>query len=246
MWLLRCVALALYPRGAVRRVLRGPAKGMRFYVADGMGVSYAIGRDSSPPSWFSRHVRRGMTVYDVGANRGQMTLIFANLVGPEGSVVALEPAPLEYSRLVKNVRLNRLDQVRSVHAAAGDRPGDVTFVYEPGRPTVGRLSTVVTSRSLTTAEHVTVPAVRLDDLAGRPPDFVKIDVEGAAAGVLKGMRELVARAHPRVYVELHGPEEQAAVRDELLSSGYVAETLDGRHIADPTVGWNSPLFCYRR
>lgn len=48
---------------------------------------------------------------------------------------------------------------------------------------------------------------------------------------------------PDVYVELHGPEEQRAVRELLLEHGYAAETLDGRSVKDPTADWRSPLWC---
>ena len=46
-----------------------------------------------------------------------------------------------------------------------------------------------------------------------------------------------------IYLELHGPEEQAGVRDELVSLGYEIETLDGAVVTDPTAGWASPLWC---
>jgi FkbM family methyltransferase len=49
-----------------------------------------------------------MTVVDVGANKGQMALIFAALVGPFGTVVAIEPAPGPFASLQRNVRLNNL------------------------------------------------------------------------------------------------------------------------------------------
>ena len=74
----------LYPFSANRRVLRGPARGMRFIVEPGIAFSYAIGTDQAAPRFFLRHVQPGMTVYDVGANKGQMTMIFAAIVGPSG------------------------------------------------------------------------------------------------------------------------------------------------------------------
>jgi hypothetical protein len=48
---------------------------------------------------------------------------------------------------------------------------------------------------------------------------------------------------PVVYIELHGPEEQAGVRDYLIGAGYEARTLDGRVVRDPTVEWATPLIC---
>lgn len=236
-----------YPYGSVRRVVRGPARGMRFIVEPTMGVAYAIGHHRAMPRYFGPHISPGMTVFDVGANKGQMMLLFAKLVGPRGRVVSLEPAPVEYRCLERNIQLNALEHVTAVHAAASDARGEMVFMYDAANPTQGKLRDVEPTYSLTGAQPVSVPTQPLDDLLGRGwrPHLIKIDVEGAGLRVLRGARRILDTVAPRIYMEMHGPEEQAAVRDELLSRGYVAETLDGRRVIDPTVGWHDPLWCYR-
>jgi len=233
--------------GAERRVLRGPARGLRFVVEPGIGLSYALGSRGAAPRHFAHHVRRGMTVFDVGANKGQMTMIFASLVGPEGRVVSIEPAPAEFASLARNIQRNRLANAQAIQAAAAEREGQLTFTYAPARPTQGKLRDVERTYDNPGAETFAVRAVSLDSLAethGRP-DLIKIDIEGAAAAALRGARRLVATAAPEIYIELHGPEEQAGVRDELQAHGYELWTLDGRRVEDPTRGWNSPLWCRR-
>ena len=37
----------LFPYGSERRVLRGPARGMRFVVEPGIGFTYALGTDAA-------------------------------------------------------------------------------------------------------------------------------------------------------------------------------------------------------
>jgi hypothetical protein len=90
-----------------------------------------------------------------------------------------------------------------------------------------------------------VSAQRLDDLLdpGARVDFMKIDVEGAAAVALRGASRILDDQRPVIYIELHGPDEQAGVRDELLSRGYVARRLDGTDVGDPTTAWSTPLVC---
>lgn len=240
----RLVRLA-YPYGATRRVLRGPARGRRFVVEPGIGLSYALGLGDAVPRVFGRDVRPGMTVFDVGANKGQMTLLFASLVGPTGHVVAVEAAPAEFASLSRNISLNQFPHVQPIHAAAADSNGELTFTYAPERPTQGKLLEVERTYSNPDSKQFPVRAVTLDTLVAghRAPDVIKIDVEGAAASVLRGARQLIAAHRPAIYVELHGPEEQAGVRDELIARGYVARTLDGALVADPTTGWHSPLWC---
>lgn len=220
---------------------------MRFIVEPGIGASFAMGSDVATPRHFARWIEPGMTVFDVGANKGQMALLFAALVGPSGRVVSFEPAPAESGSLQRNLALNGLDYVEVVPAAAADAEGTLLFAYAPDLPTQGRLIDDEARAPRGQAETFSVPALTLDGVALRtgPPDVIKVDVEGAAAAVLRGAGRLLDEASPCVYLELHGPEEQAGVRDELLARGYVAETMAGVRVVDPTKGWHSPLWCHR-
>lgn len=242
------IARLIVPYGSKRRVLRGPARGMQFVSEPGIGFSYAVGTEAGAPRFFAKVLRPGATVYDVGSNKGQMALIFAALVGPSGRVLAFEPAPAEYASLVRNLRLNALGYVRSIEAAASDGRGELAFAYTPERPTEGKLRDVEPSFiNTTTSGSFLVETVPLDEMLREEPvpDLIKIDVEGGAAAVLRGARRIVEEVGPGIYVELHGPQEQAGIRDELLSRGYVAYTLSGTIVPDPTSGWHSPLWCSR-
>jgi len=71
-----------------------------------------------------RYVRRGETVYDVGANLGYVSLSLAKRVGPTGHVAAFEPIPQNVELLRKNIANNRLSSVRVFDVAASDRTGE--------------------------------------------------------------------------------------------------------------------------
>lgn len=242
----RRVARMIYPYGAVRIVLRGPARGARFTVSPSMGVNYALGTHAAIPREMAKLARPGMTVFDVGANEGQMALAFARLVGPTGAVVAIEPAPECFTALQRNLALTGVEHVRSLQAALSDAPGTAKLMFFPEARTQNKLATVEeTYRPGAQPREVDVAALTVDMLAATAgvPDLLKIDVEGAAAAVLRGARETLASRAPIVYIELHGPDEQAGVRDSLLASGYSARRLDGSLVRDPTAEWASPLIC---
>ncbi len=244
-WVHGLVRLA-YPYGSVRRVWRGPLRGMRYRVERGMGMSFAWGVGVSHWSWLRRLSWEGRCVYDIGGNRGQSALFFARLVGAGGMVVSFEPVRDIFDDLVFNVRLNRLTQVRPVCAAVADGAGTASFDFDPGASTQGKLTACEPSYVLPRARPLAVSVCTLDDLAGRelpPPDCLKIDVEGAAAAALRGATRTLAEFRPTVYIELHGPEEQQGVRDLIREHGYTAQTLDGKVVPDPTEGWHSPLWC---
>jgi FkbM family methyltransferase len=240
------LARTLYPYGSTRRVLRGPVRGRRFVVEPGIGCTYALGSKAAAPRLFAKLVRPGMTVYDVGGNKGQMALLFASLVGPSGHVVTFEPAPSEFKSLQGNLALNEFTWVTAFNCAASDANGTLTFLFDSAHPTQGKLADVEPSYQLEHVNSVSVPALPLDDvcLQAPMPDFIKIDVEGAAAAVLRGAQQILQSKRPTLYLELHGPEEQAGVRDHLLTRGYRASTLDGKRVQDPTAGWFSPLLCF--
>lgn len=51
--------------------------------------------------------------------------------------------------------------------------------------------------------RILVPTITLDSLLKRlsPPTFIKIDVEGAEAEVLKGSRRILEEIRPVIYIE---------------------------------------------
>jgi FkbM family methyltransferase len=245
--LLQRLARIPYPIGAVRSVVRGPLKGMRFTVVPGMGASYALGSDSYHFRWFSSRLRPGMTVYDVGANRGQMALYFARAVGSAGTVIAFEPVPRLFDALVANLRLNSLTNVSPHRLGVARSRGRAQFLFNEQSPTQGKLLHCEPSYLDPAAAACTVDTTSLDEFvgegAGPAPDLLKIDVEGAAGLVLRGAARTLAKHSPAVYVELHGPEERLAVKECLVSQGYRAVTLRGEPVDDPTGGWHGPLWC---
>lgn len=239
----------LYLYGSTRTVLRGPVRGLRYVVRPSMGATYALGIDATNVRFLAAKIRPGATVFDIGANRGQAALFFARRVGPEGQVRSFEAVPSVFGDLKRNVALNSLSHVRPVRLALSDSAGEATLRYNPHRSTTGRLSEVKLVRADPEAEDLVVQTDTLDRLMaeGYPmPDVLKIDVEGTAAAVLRGAGRLLDTSAPAVYAELHGPEEQAGIKDELQARGYVVETLDGERISAPTSGWFSPLWCYRK
>jgi len=190
-------------------------------------------------------LRDGMTVYDVGANRGQLALFFSRVVGSRGRVVSFEPVPSVFATLERNIALNDLRNVTPFCMALGDSTGTAEFAFAESRSTEGKLVTVEKTSELPGTSVQEVRIERLDSIAENlpPPDLMKVDVEGGAASVFRGGGCVLDRARPLIYLELHGPEEQAGVRDELQGRGYRVESLAGTPVNDPTAEWVSPLWC---
>lgn len=245
-WARSQAARLLFPRGSTRTVLRGPAKGTRFVVREGMGLSYALGRDAATPRHYLRMIRPGMVVFDVGANCGQSALLFSRLVGPEGRVVSFEPAPEPFAALEENVRVAGCANVGCHRLALSDACGEATFLYSSAESTAGKLRDVEPTKGLRTARSFAVPTSTIDALVSSgeapTPDFLKVDVEGAGAVVLRGAARTLREHQPVVFIELHGPEETEGVREHLLARGYVAEDLEGQRVRGGSLP--NPVLCY--
>src|SRR5262245_10331328 len=79
----------------------------------------------------TRILQPGMTAIDVGANWGYFTLVCAHLVGPRGTVIALEPHPRLASTLRENVRSNDLLHVRVLELGAAAATGVASYIDNP-------------------------------------------------------------------------------------------------------------------
>lgn len=167
----------------------------------------------------------GCTVFDVGAFRGITTLFFAGQVGGRGRVFAFEPHPANYRWLLQNLELNGLTNVEVRNAAVGAEEGELVLWGDEGRASGSESIAATTGED----ERVSVPLVSIDsETAGAlpDPDFVKIDVEGLELEVLEGMAATIERAHPRMFIEMHGAdavakrENAARVVSLLAGHGY--------------------------
>jgi len=212
-------------RHGVSTISTGPASGLRID-AGGSAVAFAIGNAELPvQEAFVDRVRPGMTVLDIGANIGFMTLLAARLVGDTGSVTALEPVPGNVERIRGNAELNALSNVRVLEFAASDQDGPAQL-YVSDYSAFSRLTS--TSRPSSVVDVLDVKARTVDSLVAdgtlAPPDLVKIDVEGAELAVISGMRETIARHRPDILCEVHDCNvAYVALMTEL---DYVVTNLD--------------------
>jgi FkbM family methyltransferase len=179
----------------------------------------------------ARLVRPGWTCADVGAHEGIFTRLLAELVGPTGRVIAFEAHPQNVRRLRKSLHGSLFDRVTVENVAVTDGATERVTLHAGRR----RASQEWNVTGMDLEGHATPPefdvaATSLDAyFADAPLDFVKLDVEGAEAVVLRGMRRVLRESKPTLAVEFHTPEGWAG-RSELLEAGYRLETPAGEPI----------------
>jgi FkbM family methyltransferase len=139
-------------------------------------------------------------------------------------VAAFEPNPESFSRLERHRRMNRIPWLKTYEAAASDQSGNASLL------TYGNLDS--TSTHLRYDDEVEnegsgpvgIRTLRLDELVQsgelRPPNLVKIDVEGHGHRAVSGMKMAIAASRPILIVGFHSNEEVEGVLCVLKPLGY--------------------------
>jgi FkbM family methyltransferase len=171
-----------------------------------------------------RFVRGGAMVWDVGANVGLFSIASAVQAGAGGGVLAVEADPWLADLILRSARLAENADLRLevLQAAVGVEVGRTRFTLARRGRAASHLSVVAGSTQAGgAAAELVVPAVTLDALLDgrRPPDFVKIDVEGAELLVLEGATRLLAEVRPAIYCEVSA-QCAAGVTSVLLGNGF--------------------------
>jgi FkbM family methyltransferase len=166
-----------------------------------------------PP--YSPHV-----IYDIGANIGIASLYFAGRY-PAARCFAFEPVPdnVEICRL----NFDNLRDSRVFHLAVGSQSGAATFFYDNHDLRGGSLQRLDRIESAARKKQIEVRVVTVAELVNDmrlpPPDFIKIDVEGAELAVLEGATGAIATVR-RMLIETHGEELAINCMKWALANGF--------------------------
>lgn len=163
-------------------------------------------------------IRPGYVVLDIGANIGYFTLLMAKQAK---QVHAFEPEPRNFQTLQKNIELNKLSNVKLYNAGVAETIQRTTLHLCDTNRGMHRIYPSQWCNEGTTE----IQLVKIDDLIENA-DFIKMDIEGAELGALKGMKKLLGMGDPTVMMEFHPPSiiEYGAkprdVYDFMLEIGY--------------------------
>lgn len=165
------------------------------------------------------YLHDGMNYLDCGANIGNHSLFFA-CISNANMIFSFEGNPKTFEILKKNIELNALEnRVNIYNCVLGEHKGLAKIAHEEPN-NIGATSF---------CEDVAgdTEMICIDDMSWEQKiDFIKMDVEGFEYFVLKGMKELLCRDKPVLWVEIF-PENYRRVRALLDEFGYhQRETLE--------------------
>lgn len=166
--------------------------------------------------------QEAMNVFiDIGANIGLYTVAVGRLPEVE-KVYAFEPVRANYNQLCANIYLNDLNlKVDARRIALGDKVELASIYIEPKSTGRSRLDPNYSGDRNAFTDRETVEIRRLDDclLMSGERVFIKIDVEGHALAVLRGMEGLLKRNLVHIQVELLEYDRESIIKF-LYNIGY--------------------------
>ena len=149
--------------------------------------------------FYLNFLRDGMTVFDVGANVGELVLLFSRCVGESGKIHAFEAAGSTFDRLKIVCEATEKRNVALNHLALSDKKGVIKLnVYEEAYSSFNTQAARPLKDYGLDLEPVAVEetdAATVDDYCEENRieniDLLKIDVEGAELQVMKGARKML-------------------------------------------------------
>lgn len=182
-----------------------------------------------------------------GAHIGYYPLLIGT-ANSEAVVYAFEPNPFIFEKLLDNLSLNRVQNVRPSKVALGDVTEQRRMYFD-----FGQSSLVETGRPHAGAGEVEV--ITLDEVFASEtilPDLMILDAEGYEPSILAGAASILDRSMPNVIFELNpktlraagsSPEQLCALFER---RGYSLFIIDDRHgyPTDTAVDDEPRLFAY--
>lgn len=141
-----------------------------------------------------RYIKKDSAVLDIGANFGQMSLIFSRLVGEKGQVLSFEADDYVFYVLEQNIKANNCHNIKPIFKAVYNKTGEVMLMLYP----VQDFKKFLTYGSYGLDPNATkgrqIETIAIDDLKiDREISFMKVDVQGSDLFAMQGAIETIKR-----------------------------------------------------
>jgi FkbM family methyltransferase len=169
---------------------------------------YKYREDRGGIAYIENRVRKGDTVFDIGAHKGAYLNILLRQAGKQGRVIALEPQRKLYNYLKTISSILSWDNVVVEHLALAGTNGSARLFIPANSKSKG------TSPGASLVKHFekdqmkiteTVQTTTLDSycmIHNIRPDFLKIDTEGNELDIFKGGAMVLKQYKPAIFVEI--------------------------------------------
>lgn len=155
--------------------------------------------EKAEQTFYIQYLSPGMVAFDVGANIGEISLLFSRFVGSQGQVHAFECSPNTFRRLNEIVAISNRKNIKTncmclsdaigtaeLHIFDDEHAGWTTMANRPLQQYGIDIKPVCTEKVPTTTIDAYCESHNIQQI-----DLLKIDVEGAEYQVLKGASRMM-------------------------------------------------------
>jgi FkbM family methyltransferase len=138
------------------------------------------------------YIKPGTAVLDVGANFGQMSILFSNMVGSIGKVYSFEAEPYVFEILKKNIMANDKTNITTIGKAVYNSVGEKVIFPEPDFKrfdTYGSYGIDPRANKGRYVETITIDSLIIKE----PISFMNIDIQGSDLFAMQGAVETIER-----------------------------------------------------
>lgn len=170
----------------------------------------------APIFLLQKELKKGMVVYDIGGNIGEMALFCAHQLGEGAKVYSFEPLNETYEILVENIALNKYEsRIEAFNIALSDKEGEADLFAATEHNPLGSFEDGSHTLYATDDRSIFLQKIKMETLDSKqkelaPPDFIKLDVEGAELHTLRGAAETLKKHHPKILLEFNKDTFEAA------------------------------------
>lgn len=218
--------LKFIPNKLQMPILQGKLQGKKWIVGSSQHGCWLGSYEYDKQVLFAQTVKPGSVIYDLGSHVGFYTLLSSVLVGNIGKVVSFEPLPKNLTYLKKHLQINNITNTQIIEAAVCDREGTAYF----------ETNNCSFQGHFVSEGNLCVRTVGLDELINKkqlpPPNYMKIDVEGAEVKVLQGAKKMLTEFHPTIFLATHGKEIHKECCELLANLGYKLKSITDKDLAD--------------
>jgi FkbM family methyltransferase len=195
-------------------------------------------------------LKNGMYCLDVGSNIGYYACLESNAVGNTGKVISIEPSPINFKYLKKNIELQNMSNTEVYNFACGNENNKIEFLISD-RSNWSRVATdkFVDAPPDAILKTITVPVKTIDSIVVEKSlprlDFIRMDVEGYEINIVEGMHKTLDKFKPLLHMEVHlfllGISETKKLLQNIQKHGYEILYYIPREMDVPFLGSKSDI-----
>lgn len=190
----------------------------------------------------SQKLRSGMICVDAGGNIGYYATLESNKVGKNGRVIAIEPSPVNFRYLKKNLELQNQSNYEVHNFACGKEDGKISFLVHD----ISNMCKVINEGDKIPEgmQAIKIPVKKLDSflksISVDKIDFLRMDIEGSELNLFEGAKDTIKNSKPMIQFEFHpgklGPADTRKVLEYLKSEDYEIHSFLIGYLDTPLVG----------